>query len=155
MQAGNRHKVSAGVCSASRPPKCTRLRFASDAAASRRATAGARGTGEESVNRTEHLIACLAEECNEVAQRATKALRFGLDEIQPEQNLTNFERLFAEFTDLTAVMGMLQEETNHRALVKLNDVATKQEKVRKYMDYAESQGALQPSPSPGSQEKKP
>ena len=107
------------------------------------------------MNRTEHLIACLAEECNEVAQRATKALRFGLDEIQPEQNLTNFERLFAEFTDLTAVMGMLQEETNHRALVKLNDVATKQEKVRKYMDYAESQGALQPSPSPGSQEKKP
>ena len=94
------------------------------------------------MNRTEHLLACLAEEANEVAQRAMKAQRFGLDEIQPGQSLSNFERLFAEFTDLTAVMGMLQDETNHRALVKPLDVDAKQAKVRQYINYAESQGAL-------------
>jgi hypothetical protein len=35
------------------------------------------------MNPTEHLLSCLAEECAEVAQRASKSLRFGLSEVQP------------------------------------------------------------------------
>jgi hypothetical protein len=36
------------------------------------------------INETDHLLACLAEECAEVSQRVMKALRFGINEIQPE-----------------------------------------------------------------------
>jgi len=32
------------------------------------------------MNRTEHLLVCLAEECAEVGQAVAKALRFGLDD---------------------------------------------------------------------------
>jgi hypothetical protein len=43
------------------------------------------------MNITEHLLATLAEECAEVAQATSKALRFGLDE--PEVNI---ERLYGQ-----------------------------------------------------------
>lgn len=59
------------------------------------------------MNRTEHLLWVLAEECAEVAQRASKAARFGLDEVQPGQALTNEERLWQEMCDLCAVGEML------------------------------------------------
>jgi superfamily II helicase len=94
------------------------------------------------MNRTEHLLACLAEECTEVGQRALKAQRFGVSEIQPGQTLDNFERMFMEFTDLCAVMEMLQKEIGVRRLVRMPEVDAKKEKVEKYMLYAESQGAL-------------
>lgn len=56
------------------------------------------------------------EECAEVAQRISKAARFGMDQIQedaddkPEQNperLTNRERIMREYYDLRAVLGMM------------------------------------------------
>jgi hypothetical protein len=46
------------------------------------------------------LLTILIEECAEVQQRATKALRFGIDEVQPGQTFTNAERLAAELGDL-------------------------------------------------------
>ena len=46
------------------------------------------------MTREEHLLTIVAEECNEVAQRATKALRFSLEEIEPGQEFSNRERLF-------------------------------------------------------------
>ena len=67
------------------------------------------------MTRLEHLLTTVAEEAVEVAQRATKALRFGLEQVQedaddrPEQNperLTNRQRLMDEFFQLRAVLGM-------------------------------------------------
>ena len=55
----------------------------------------------------EMLLDALMEECAEVIVRASKALRFGLDEIQPGQALTNRERLEAELNDLAGVLAML------------------------------------------------
>lgn len=46
------------------------------------------------------LLTILVEECAEVQQRATKALRFGIGEIQPRQEHTNSERLAAEIGDV-------------------------------------------------------
>lgn len=54
------------------------------------------------------LLTILAEECCEVGQRVSKALRFGIDEIQPGQDLTNAERIMQEVGDLLAVLGMLE-----------------------------------------------
>jgi NTP pyrophosphatase (non-canonical NTP hydrolase) len=63
------------------------------------------------MNRLEHLQTIAAEECNEIAQRISKALRFGLSEIQPGQPLTNAERITEEMADLAATMMMIEKET--------------------------------------------
>ena len=96
------------------------------------------------INRTEHLLICLAEECNEVAQRVSKALRFGLTEVQAGQNRTNAERIMDEFMDLTAVLAMLAEanqldmdSSNMEAKLK-----AKVARVEKYMSIAREQGTL-------------
>ena len=48
----------------------------------------------------------LAEACNKVAIRASKALRFGLREVQPEQDKANAERITDELNDLLGVIDM-------------------------------------------------
>ncbi|MBL4837403.1 MAG: hypothetical protein JKY34_07475 [Kordiimonadaceae bacterium] len=55
------------------------------------------------------LLTILAEECAEVAQRCTKALRFGLEEVQPGQEYTNAERIEVELGDILAAFNILEE----------------------------------------------
>lgn len=62
------------------------------------------------MNRTDHLLDILAEECNEVAQRVSKALRFGLEEVQPGHTLTNRQRIMQEVNDLYAALKMLGDD---------------------------------------------
>lgn len=62
------------------------------------------------MDRTDLLLTSLAEESVEVAQRVTKALRFGLDDIQPGQQKTNRERIMEEVHDLRGVLRKLGEE---------------------------------------------
>jgi hypothetical protein len=52
------------------------------------------------------LLIILMEECAEVQQRASKALRFGLDEIQVGQAHDNVQRLSVEVGDLVAVITL-------------------------------------------------
>ena len=96
------------------------------------------------MTRDEHLLSCLAEECAEVAQRVSKALRFGLEEVQPGQPFTNAERIVYELIDLKAVVGMLEDP---KLLAPLGDdsslVADKVRKVNSFMQYAKAMGALQ------------
>lgn len=97
------------------------------------------------MNRQEHLLSCLAEECAEVGQCVSKALRFGLADAQPGQPLTNAERIVAEYTDLVAVMEMLVDEgildLGSETLRNLA-IGAKTAKIEKYLDYAASVGAL-------------
>lgn len=75
------------------------------------------------MKRQEHLLIILAEECAEVAQRASKALRFGLNEIEPGQLLTNHQRLCEEMSDLWAAADMLKlEGDRERAIAKKHKV---------------------------------
>ncbi len=55
------------------------------------------------------LLTILAEECCEVGQRCTKALRFGTQEVQPGQDLTNAERIEVEVGDIFAVLRKMDE----------------------------------------------
>ena len=91
------------------------------------------------MTREEHLINNITEECLEVAQRASKALRFGMEEIQPGQLLTNRERLIDEFNDLVAVLEMaglpLQVVNGHKIEMKIK-------KVERYLAYAKECGTL-------------
>lgn len=53
------------------------------------------------------LLEILIEECAEVQQRATKMLHFGVREVQPNQSLTNAQRLAYEYGDLVEVASRL------------------------------------------------
>jgi hypothetical protein len=56
---------------------------------------------------TRELLTILGEECAEVIQRASKALRFGVEEAQPGQPYSNAERIGHELGDLVEVMDRL------------------------------------------------
>lgn len=95
------------------------------------------------MNRTEHLLICLAEECAEVQQAITKALRFGLDDGYPNAGTTNAQEIGREFIDVVAVMEMLVDF----GVIKLppNRLARTEQKksrVTEYMVYAEQRGSL-------------
>jgi hypothetical protein len=84
----------------------------------------------------EHLLLILSEECDEVGQRVSKALRFGLSECQPGQSKTNAERITEELDDLLGIMQMLIE----RGLIPTpseKGVISKKAKIGKYLQYAE------------------
>jgi hypothetical protein len=89
------------------------------------------------MNKQQHLLIQISEECNEVGQRISKALRFGLDEVQPQQDLTNHQRIQDEIDDLVSVILMAGF-----TLPTDGAIQRKVEKVKKYLRYAASVGTL-------------
>jgi len=83
------------------------------------------------------LLLSLMEECAEVAQRCSKAIKFGLKEKQLDQNLTNNERLIDELEDLYGVAKVLQDEEsiNH---TNFERVLAKKPRLEKYFKYSQS-----------------
>lgn len=71
---------------------------------------------ETPVTLDEHLFVCLAEECSEVVQRITKALGFGLDEVQPGQEFTNSQRIGQELIDVAADLLTTPRQALYTAL---------------------------------------
>ena len=94
------------------------------------------------MNRSEHLLTILGEECAEIAQRASKALRFGLDEVQPGKDLTNEQRIWKEMSDLAAVAEMLIALRGSGGLDR-RDIEAKKEKVEEFLAYSKQCGTLQ------------
>lgn len=95
------------------------------------------------MNKREYLLTKLIEECLEVAQRATKALCFGINEIEPGQSLDNFERLNAEWNDLLATKELLTEEADIELYRDVSQIVAKRAKILKFMAYSREQGCLQ------------
>lgn len=99
------------------------------------------------MNRSEHLLTCLSEECAEVAQRVSKALRFGLKEVQSGQPLSNEGRIIDELLDLAAVVRILQDEgVITRFTLTEEDIELKRAKIERYMSISVAQGVLEPTP---------
>jgi hypothetical protein len=96
------------------------------------------------MNRTEHLLFKLAEECAEVTQEASKAAIFGMDEVMPGQPLTNRERVMRELNDLFAIAEMLGLQHVDRAAIE-----AKKRKVEHYMEYAEKECGTLAAPPAG------
>ena len=98
------------------------------------------------MNRLEHLLTILGEEATEVAHRASKAIRFGLNEIQPGQPHTNLQRLHQELMDLIAAVDMIADDASAPWLRLQDDdaIAAKQAKVEKFLAYSLELGTLQP-----------
>lgn len=83
------------------------------------------------------LLTILAEECAEVAQRATKALRFGLDEVQKGQHFDNAYRLSQEIGDFYCVVHkMMEAKMVSRADID-NGFFHKQKQLEKWMQHKE------------------
>lgn len=87
-------------------------------------------------DREKYLLDCLAEEASEVAIRASKAIRFGLQEIQPGQVYTNAARLRDELNDLLAVAEMLNAEAELYFQPCKDAMNAKQAKVNKFYNYS-------------------
>jgi len=89
------------------------------------------------MNETEYLLWVLSEECAEVSQRASKAARFGLREVQPGQQEDNVRRLERELADLMAVVELFGLR------IRDEDKAAKVEKLKKFMEYSRQVGRLE------------
>jgi hypothetical protein len=102
------------------------------------------------MNSTEHLLVCGQEEAGEIADAAlavakafSKSLRFGLDDIHPERQMTAIQVLVAELNDLEAIIEMLEESGIE--FIGLHDrsaIDAKKSKVRNYMEYARERGRI-------------
>ena len=96
------------------------------------------------MNRKEHLLIILGEECaevtHEVTHEVTKALRFGLND-KWKENPSNAEKLTQEMGDLMAVFNMLVTE-GHVKPISIDVVEAKYAKVEKFLQYSKGVGTL-------------
>lgn len=94
------------------------------------------------MTRQEHLLVIAAEECAEVAHRIAKILRFGINDVEPGQELTNKEQLSLELDHIMAMARMLSDESlifrhHDETAVRGKIVA-----VEKWLLHAKQQGTL-------------
>lgn len=95
------------------------------------------------MNQTEHLLTCLAEECAEVQQAIAKALRFGLDDVNPSAGITNAQDIGREFIDVVSVMEMLVDSgVINLPPNRLARTEQKKSRVKEWMVYAAERGTL-------------
>ena len=94
------------------------------------------------MNKTDHLLVILGEECSELAVQISKALRFGLHERRDLQT-SNRERMQAEYNDLLAVVEMLNWHDGSIDLHRDDErIAAKKAKVAKYLEYSYELGRI-------------
>ena len=95
------------------------------------------------MNKTEHLLTCLIEECAEIQKAAAKALRFGLDDHAPDgPEITNSMSIAYECADLLAIIEMLESENIIPPPMKPQLIQMKKDKIVKYMGYAKERGTI-------------
>ena len=92
------------------------------------------------MNRLEHLLVILMEECAEVAKETSKALRFGINE-QRDLPTSNYERIQKEWSDLQAVIDMIGDE-GFPIIACIDEMDAKRAKVEKYLKYSIECGTL-------------
>jgi NTP pyrophosphatase (non-canonical NTP hydrolase) len=96
------------------------------------------------MTREQMLLLKLAEECNEVAHRCSKAIRFGVDEKQTPDHENNRQRLKEELIDLSVIIDMVDRNLDLDLFRSLNTalVESRRAKVEKYMQYSKDLGIL-------------
>lgn len=85
------------------------------------------------------LLTKLAEECNEVAQRALKQQQFGSEEHEPGDSQNNAQRTLYELNDLLAVVDLLianGDLPDQSALELEQHKIRKRAKILKYLEYS-------------------
>ena len=95
------------------------------------------------MNRTEMLLMIAAEECAEVAQRCSKAARFGMLQTQPGQPLNNRQRIEQEMMDLIGTLEMMDIYFSDGSTVVENAILARRERIEKYLQFSRECGTLQ------------
>ena len=91
------------------------------------------------MDRKEHLLVLLAEECAELQQTIAKTLRFGLD--SEHNGRDNYTSMIIEFNDILAVIELLKDENIEIELVDYF-FERKQKKIEKYLTVSKKLGTL-------------
>jgi hypothetical protein len=84
---------------------------------------------------TIHFLACVGEECGEIQQEVGKALRFGLDDVNPVTNEKNRDAITREFNDLCGAMITLFD-CSLDELIDYRTINTKNKKIMKWLSYS-------------------
>ena len=100
------------------------------------------------MNKKELLLIKLMEECNELSQCVAKLLWFGENEVEPGQDLTNFERMVNEYNDLIGVIDKINEDDVFLKTISVypDKTTRKKEKIEKYLIYSKGLGILDRGP---------
>lgn len=99
------------------------------------------------MTRTQHLLVILMKDATKVAQRVSKALLFGVEEVQPGQTLTNGERVTMGFIDLLAAFEMAAEDgavpfVHQPAFQENVAIIAKREKVEVFLKFSSARGLV-------------
>jgi len=96
------------------------------------------------MNKTEHLLVILSEECGEVIQIVSKILRFGEYDHDPNNpESCNLDLMVKEINDILGVVELLDEHEYDLSRVgNRNDIENKKSKVEFYMKYSKNLGKL-------------
>lgn len=84
------------------------------------------------MNRIEHLLIVLSEECAELTKEISKSLRFGLDSKRTKKQLTNRKKISNELGDIISVANMLSDDGIIEFPSK-KQMDSKRKKVEKYL----------------------
>lgn len=98
------------------------------------------------MDQKQFLLLKIMEECSEISQRASKALQFGMNEIQSGQDLTNQERLQSEIDDLLCIVELFNQhsEAGEGFITKITSeqLDAKRKKLNKFLVYSKDLGVL-------------
>ena len=97
------------------------------------------------MNKEQMLLTLLSEECAEVAQLASKSIRFGLDSYEPLTGVSNIDALHQELIDIITIVQYLNYEYDFNFdfdNIDWKAVAAKKERIDKYTKYSVDLGRL-------------
>lgn len=93
------------------------------------------------LSKLDYTLIHLIEEASEIQKAASKALRFGIDHIDPKNNKPNIQNISDELHDLDSIKIILQ--TEFRLPYPTDEFAKSQhEKGDKMFEYAKSLGRV-------------
>ncbi|WP_207694161.1 hypothetical protein DOK67_0001893 [Enterococcus sp. DIV0212c] len=99
------------------------------------------------MRKNEYLALVAMEECAEIQQALSKAIRFGFDDHHPSRvDENNEEQMLTEFYQLTAMIEELQKQGIITCLSEEKIEVIKQNKIEKvyeFMAYSKQKGTLE------------
>ena len=95
---------------------------------------------------SDHILKKITEECSEVIKEICKAELFGMQDYEPNQTLSNQEKIQNELADLLAVVEMACERgiLFDYEIFNRYKIDSKKEKVMKWLRYSQELNITSP-----------
>ena len=94
------------------------------------------------MTKQQYFLLALMEECNELAQVCSKAIRFGLDDFYDKHGKSNYELMVDELNDIVGVISALQEEGVPIASI-AERIELKVMKLERWDEYSKTKGCVE------------